>query len=147
MQFDINTVKEHLPQRYPFLMIDRVVACEPGVSLTALKNVTAGEPFFQGHFPHHPIMPGVLIVEAMAQACSLLATVTAGQTINDNRVYLFAGLDKVRFKRPVAPGDQLFIHVGMERRVKNLWRCAAEAKVDGKQCCTANLLFTYRNLS
>ena len=145
-KFDIHEVLKLLPHRYPFLLIDRVTGCVPNKSLSALKNVTINEPFFQGHFPHYPVMPGVLVVEAMAQACAILSFKTLGQLPGDEGVYLFVGIDKARFKHPVVPGDQLQIDVTLDRKVQTIWKFSATARVDGKLCSSAELMCTYRKL-
>jgi 3-hydroxyacyl-[acyl-carrier-protein] dehydratase len=106
---DIQEILKYLPHRYPFLLVDRVLTCDPGKNITALKNVTMNEPFFGGHFPHHPVMPGVLIVEALAQAAAILTLKTANLETDENSVYYFVGIDGARFKRPVVPGDQLIL--------------------------------------
>jgi 3-hydroxyacyl-[acyl-carrier-protein] dehydratase len=117
---DIHEVIKHLPHRYPFLLVDRVLSYEAGKSLVALKNVTINEPFFPGHFPHRPVMPGVLIIEALAQATAILSFVTNGTLPDENSVYYFAGIEKARFRRPVEPGDQLMLEVELVRRRRNL---------------------------
>ncbi len=134
---DIQAILEHLPHRYPFLMIDRVVQCDPGKSLTAIKNVTINEPHFQGHFPQLPVMPGVLILEAMAQATGVLAFKTRNGRQN---IYYLVGIDSARFKRPVVPGDQLIIEVEFKQAVRNIWKVDARAKVDGKIVASAELM-------
>ncbi|MFZ0486691.1 MAG: 3-hydroxyacyl-ACP dehydratase FabZ [Arenicellales bacterium] len=143
---DIHEIKNYLPHRYPFLLIDRVTQVEAGRSLKAYKNVTFNEPFFQGHFPYRPVMPGVLIVEAMAQACAILASHDVGVGANDNRLYYFTGIDSARFKRPVEPGDRLDFDVTILRRIKNMWKCGGKATVDEQTCCTAELMFTYKDM-
>ncbi len=143
---DIQQIRKHLPHRYPFLLLDRIVHVDSGDSLTAIKNVTINEPFFTGHFPHQPVMPGVLIVEAMAQACAVLASSGLDSPANERRMYYFTGIDKARFKRPVEPGDQLYIKVRILRRIKNMWRCTGVATVDDALCCSADLMFTYKDL-
>ena len=143
---DIHEVKNYLPHRYPFLLVDRVVELVPGESLLAFKNVTVNEPFFQGHFPHRPVMPGVLILEAMAQACAILASSSLGEGASETRVYYFTGIDKARFKRPVEPGDRIDINVKILRRIKNMWKCEAKAEVEKNLCCAAELMFTYKDL-
>ena len=125
-QIDINQIKELLPHRYPFLLIDRVIGYTKGESLTAIKNITINEPFFQGHFPHQPVMPGVLILEAMAQACGILTSVTIEASFGKSGVYYFVGIDNARFKRPAGPGDQLEIKVTILRRIKSIWKFKAE---------------------
>lgn len=143
---DIHTILEQLPHRYPFLLIDRVLEYTLDESLLAIKNVTINEPFFQGHFPHRPVMPGVLILEAMAQACAILASISMDVRASPNRIYLFVGVDKARFKRPVEPGDQLRIEAKMLRKLKGIWKCEAKAVVEGQLCSSAELMFTYKDL-
>jgi len=138
-RIDIQGILDMLPHRYPFLLIDRVVSCEPGKSITAIKNVTVNEPFFQGHFPGRPIMPGVIIVEAMAQACGILAFETVGEAPRDT-VFLFVGIDQARFKRPVVPGDQLALHAELVRRVKTIWKFKVSAEVEGRLAASAELM-------
>ena len=115
MTMDIHRILRKLPHRYPFLLVDRVLEIEKGKRIVALKNVTINEPFFTGHFPHRPVMPGVLMIEALAQAAALLAFETLGTTLDDNTVYYFVGIDGARFKRPVEPGDQLILDVTLDR--------------------------------
>lgn len=141
---DIGAVLEHLPHRFPFLMIDRIKELELGKRIVALKNVTINEPFFQGHFPQRPIMPGVLILEAMAQAAGILVFRTQGDKPDANSVYYLAGIDKARFKRPVVPGDQLEIEVSLERGVRGVWKFACTARVDGGVVCEAEMLCSVR---
>ncbi len=143
-EMNIQEVLEYLPQRYPFLMIDRVKMCEPGKRIVALKNVTANEPHFQGHFPGRPIMPGALILEAMAQAAGVLMFRTMEHRPNENFVYYLGGIDKARFKRPVVPGDQLEIEVVLQwlRQAVAKFRCAA--RVDGSVVCEAEIMCTVR---
>lgn len=143
---DIHEIKNYLPHRYPFLLIDRVLDYKKGEFLVAKKNVTANEPYFSGHFPHRPVMPGVLIVEAIAQACAIMASRDLGVECSEKRVYLFTGIDKARFKRPVEPGDTIDINVQLLRRIRNMWKCAGQATVSGQICCTAELMFTYKDL-
>ena len=137
---DIQTIMRHLPHRYPFLLIDRILDYEADERVRALKNVTINEPFFQGHFPGEPVMPGVLIVEAMAQAGGVLAFLSA----DPNKDYLvyFTGVDEVRFRRPVRPGDQLIFELAKLRRRGLLWRFRGEAYVDGKLVCEGVLSAT-----
>ena len=142
---DINEIKKFLPHRYPFLLVDRVLECD-NVRLVAIKNVTVNEPFFPGHFPSRPVMPGVIIVEALAQACAILASRGLSEGASDNRIYYFTGIDKARFKRPVVPGDQILMTVEVQRRIKNMWKCGGTATVDGQTCCTAELMFTYKDM-
>ena len=144
---DINKVLSLLPHRYPFLLIDRVLEYEKDHRLLAIKNVTYNEPFFNGHFPIRPVMPGVLIVEAMAQATGLLAMESNPETKTDGSIYLFVGIDKARFKRPVEPGDQLEIEVfqkGMKRGI-GIFSCSA--KVDGKVASTAEIMCTAKDFA
>ncbi len=143
---DINEIKKVLPHRYPFLLIDRVVDIQINDSLTAIKNVTVNEPFFPGHFPHLPVMPGVLILEAMAQASAILAAKGLGAEADDTTVYLFAGADKVKFKRQVVPGDQLRIEVKQARQKGRIWKMDAVSYVDDQVAASANITFTYQNL-
>ena len=145
-QIDINQIQEILPHRYPFLMIDRVIEVDPGKTLTAIKNVSVNEPFFEGHFPHYPVFPGVLMLECIAQASAILASLMIDATASGKNVYLFAGVDKARFKRPIGPGDQLFIDVEFVKHVKSLWRCAGTIKVDRELTCSADVLFTHREI-
>ncbi len=137
---DIHAVMEHLPHRYPFLLVDRVLACRPGESLTAIKNVTMNEPFFQGHFPGRPVMPGVLILEAMAQATGLLAFETAGRRPEDHSIYLLVGVDRARFRRPVSPGDQIVLEVTYRGCRRNMMRFSVDARVDGALVANAELM-------
>ena len=145
-EIDINQIQNILPHRYPFLMIDRVIKVDPGKALTAIKNVSVNEPFFEGHFPHHPVFPGVLMLECIAQASAILASLMIDATLNGKEVYLFAGVDKARFKLRVGPGDQLFIDVEFVKHIKKLWRCVGTIKVDGELTCSADVLFTYREI-
>ena len=143
---NIHQVLKHLPHRYPFLLVDRVLECEPGVRLTAIKNVSVNEPFFPGHFPSHPVFPGVLIIEAMAQATGLLAFRTQGVLPDDDTLYLFVGVDNARFKRRVEPGDQLEIVIELRRSARGLWKFYAEAKVEGEVACVADLMGAMREV-
>lgn len=143
---DINEILRYLPHRYPFLLIDRVTSYEAGKSIEALKNVTINEPFFVGHFPHHPVMPGVLIIEAMAQAAAILSFVTMGAKADDKSIYYFVGIDNARFKRPVTPGDALRISVSLTRHVRGIWKFAAVASVDDAVAAEADLMCTVRDL-
>ncbi len=145
MQMDIHEILEHLPHRYPFLLIDRVLDVEPGKNIVALKNVTMNEPFFTGHYPHHPVMPGVLIIEAMAQAAALLSFKTMGTKPSVDSVYYFVGIDDARFKRPVSPGDQIIFKVELLSTKRGIWKYAAVAEVDGKLVAEANLMATLRD--
>ena len=141
---DIAQVLDHLPHRYPFLLIDRVRTIEPGTRIVALKNVTINDPFFQGHFPQRPIMPGVLILEAMAQAAGILVFRTQGDKPDADSVYYLAGIDKARFKRPVVPGDQLELEVTLERGLRGVWKFSCKARVDGAIVCEAEMLCSVR---
>lgn len=143
---DICEVLNYLPHRYPFLLIDRVVECVPGKSLIALKNVTYNEPFFQGHFPQRPIMPGVLILEALAQATGILAFRTTETRPTQNVLYFFVGIDNARFKQPVEPGDQLILEVDLIRRMRDLWKFSAQAKVGDKVVASAELMCAKKEL-
>ena len=143
---DIHEILEYLPHRYPFLLIDRVVAIEPGKSIHAYKNVTINEPFFVGHFPHHPVMPGVLIMEALAQAAGILSFKTEGKKPTQNDVFYFAGIDDARFKRPIMPGDQLNLHVEIERQMRGVWKFKGEARVDGQIAAEGKLMCAKRDL-
>lgn len=142
----INEVMQHLPHRYPFLLVDRVTSYEVGKNLTAIKNVSMNEPFFQGHFPHRPVMPGVLILEAMAQATGLLAFKTMQDEPSANFLYLFVSIDKARFKRQVEPGDQLVLEVELLRTMRGMWKFKAEARVDGDVAATAELMCAGREV-
>jgi 3-hydroxyacyl-[acyl-carrier-protein] dehydratase len=136
---DIQAIMEYLPHRYPFLLIDRVLEMEVGKSLTAIKNVTMNEPFFCGHFPEKPIMPGVMILEALAQASCVLASETINARPGDGYLYLFAGMNDVRFKHMVVPGDQLKLEVLLERHKQEIWKFNNTAWVDGRVVCSANM--------
>lgn len=137
---DINEIMKLLPHRYPFLMVDRILEMDPGKSLKALKNVTINEPYFQGHFPHRPVMPAVLMLEALAQTTGLLAYKTGELKPNDVSVFYFAGIDKARFKRPVGPGDQLILQVDLIKRKRNIWVFKGVATVDGDVAASAELM-------
>ena len=143
-EMDINEVLAHLPQRYPILMIDRVKECEPGRRIVALKNVSANEPYFQGHFPGRPIMPGVLILEAMAQAAGVM--MFSGSSRNDSdAVYYYVGIDNARFKRPVVPGDQLELEVRVERILRGIGKFICVARVGDEVVAEATILCTVRS--
>lgn len=141
---DVRQILDCLPHRYPFLLVDRVVDYAAGEWLTAIKNVTINEPFFPGHFPGQPVMPGVLILEALAQATGILAYVSGKAQPSARSVYYFVGIDKARFKKPVTPGDRLVLHVSLTRSIRGLWRFAAEAKVDETLVAQAELMTTVR---
>ena len=139
LNFDIDKIMELLPHRYPFLLVDRVTEVEPGVSLTAIKNVTVNEPFFQGHFPGEPIMPGVLILEAMAQATGLLAFSSMGVD-HKSKLYMLVGIDKARFREQVLPGDQLKMEITLKRNMRGIGIFACQALVDGKVVAQAEMM-------
>jgi 3-hydroxyacyl-[acyl-carrier-protein] dehydratase len=142
---EIQEIMALLPHRYPFLMIDRVLDFTPGESLTAIKNVTINEPIFTGHFPNMPIFPGVLILEALAQATGILGFKTVTER-SENELYLFAAIDEARFKKPVVPGDQMVLEVKFLKERRNLWKFYGEAKVDGQVVCSAELMCARREL-
>ena len=144
---DIHQILKKLPHRYPFLLVDRVIALEKGVRITALKNVTMNEPFFGGHFPHRPVMPGVLMLEALAQAAALLAFETLGTELDDDTVYYFAGIDGARFKRPVEPGDQLILEAELVRMKAGIFKFATCAKVGDAIATEADLMCTMRKIT
>lgn len=143
---DIHEILEYLPHRYPFLLIDRVVGWEEGKSIHAIKNVSINEPFFPGHFPHHPVFPGVLIVEAMAQAAAILSFKTQGTKPDGKSVYYFAGINDARFKKPVLPGDQLNLHMEILAVKRGLWKFKGEARVDGALVAEAEIMCTMRGV-
>jgi len=146
MQLDIHEILNHLPHRYPFVLIDRVTDLKLNEEITAIKNVTINEPFFPGHFPYHPVMPGVLIVEAMAQAAAVLSFKTMNVLPSEDSVYYFAGIDNVRFKKPVSPGDQLILNVKIDRVLKGIWKYKAQAKVDDKIVAEAEMMCILKNI-
>ncbi len=143
---DIHQILKQLPHRYPFLLVDRVLSIETGKRIVALKNVTMNEPFFTGHFPHRPVMPGVLILEAMAQAAALLSFDSQGVTPDDKTVYYFAGIDGARFKRPVEPGDQLILDVTLERSKAGIFKFKGVTRVGDEVACEAELMCTMRRI-
>ena len=143
---DIHEILDHLPHRYPFVMIDRVISMELGKEIIALKNVSINEPFFPGHFPHHPVMPGVLIVEAMAQAAAILSFKTMGKKPTDDSVYYFAGIDSARFKKPVSPGDQIILNVKIDRILKGIWKYSGVATVDGVVVAEASMMCILKSI-
>ena len=145
-QLDIRQILEHLPHRYPFLLIDRVLACEPGVRVRAIKNVTINEPFFDGHFPGYPVMPGVLVIEALAQASAILAYQSEGIRPEGKSLIFFAGIDRARFRRPVIPGDQLLLEVVALKMVRGVGKFDARATVDGAVVAEAELLAALRKV-
>ncbi|MDO6514725.1 MULTISPECIES: 3-hydroxyacyl-ACP dehydratase FabZ [unclassified Neptuniibacter] len=143
---DVNEIREYLPHRYPFLLVDRVLELEKGTSIVAIKNVTVNEPFFNGHFPDYPVMPGVLIVEAMAQAAGLLGFKTMDKTPQDGSIYYFVGADKLRFKRPVVPGDQLKLEATVVSERRGIWKFDVRSSVDGDTVSTATILCADRKV-
>ena len=141
---NIQDIFNHLPHRYPFLLIDRVIDCEPGKRLSGYKNVTYNEPYFTGHFPQQPIMPGVLIIEALAQATGILAFRTGEETPTEDSLYYLVGVDGARFKRPVVPGDQLCLDVEFIKSLRDVWKFNGTATVDGKIVASAVLMCAKR---
>ncbi|MDX2219506.1 MAG: 3-hydroxyacyl-ACP dehydratase FabZ [Burkholderiales bacterium] len=146
VNIDIEEIKRYLPHRYPLLLLDRVVEFEANQRIAAIKNVTINEPFFQGHFPHYAVMPGVLIIEAMAQAACFLSLKSSGQENDGNSVYYFVGIDGARFKKPVVPGDQLRLEVALLGSKRGLFKYGGVAKVDGHVVSEAELMCTQRRL-
>ena len=144
---DIHQILKQLPHRYPILLVDRVLSLENGKTIRALKNVTINEPFFTGHFPHRPVMPGVLMLEAMAQAAALLSFATIGKTPDDKSVYYFAGIDGARFKRPVEPGDQLVMDVELVRAKAGIYKFKGVSRVGEEIACEAELMCTMRTIA
>ncbi len=137
---DVREIRNYLPHRYPFLLVDRVLELKEGEYIRAIKNVTVNEPFFNGHFPQAPIMPGVLIVEAMAQAAGILGFKTLNKTPEDGSIYLFAAIENARFKRQVEPGDQLELNVKVVSAKRGIWKFECTASVDGQVATTATIL-------
>ena len=146
MQLDIHEILNHLPHRYPFVLIDRITDLKLNEEITALKNVTINEPFFPGHFPYHPVMPGVLIIESMAQAAAVLSFKTMNVLPSEDSVYYFAGIDSVRFKKPVSPGDQLILNVKIDRVLKGIWKYKGKAIVDGQIVAEAEMMCILKNI-
>ncbi len=142
---DINEIMRWLPHRYPFLLVDRITVCEPGILIRGIKNVTMNEPFFQGHFPGYPVMPGVLVIEALAQIASLLAWKMSGPEPGGDRLIFFAGIDNARFRRQVLPGDQLILEAEVKRMARGIGKFAARATVDGEIAAEADLMAVMRN--
>ena len=140
----ISEIREYLPHRYPFLLVDRVESLEEGKSIVAYKNVTINEEFFNGHFPDFPVMPGVLIIEAMAQAAGILGFVTMGSKPEDGTIYYFVGAEKLRFKRPVQPGDRLMLEASVITEKRGIWKFACKAQVDGELVCSGEILCAVR---
>lgn len=147
MQMDIHQILKKLPHRYPFLLVDRVLELEPGKRIRAYKNVTMNEEFFQGHFPHRPVMPGVMMLEALAQAAALLSFETLGVTPDDETMYYFAGIDGARFKRPVEPGDQLILDVALDRMKAGMFKFKAKAFVGDALAVEAELMCTMKKIT
>ena len=143
---DINQILEYLPHRYPFLLVDRVLSCDPGKTIVALKNVTINEPYFQGHFPNYPVMPGVLIIECMAQAAAILTFHSEKAKPDKRSVYFFVGIDNARFKKPVVPGDTLRLEVAITRHVRGLWKFAAQAWVGEVMAAESEIMCTVRSI-
>jgi 3-hydroxyacyl-[acyl-carrier-protein] dehydratase len=139
-KLDIQSIMRQVPHRYPMLLVDRVLECEAGKHVIALKNVTVNEPFFPGHFPQRPVMPGVLIIEALAQAAGLLAFKTAGVVPNEDTEFYFVAIDNARFRKPVVPGDQLILKVHFRRAFKGIWKFDGVAEVDGKEVASAEMM-------
>ena len=144
---NIEQIKQYLPHRYPFLLIDKVLECEPANRIVAVKNVSVNEQFFTGHFPHYHVMPGVLIIEAMAQAAAVLSFRTLNVTPDPDSVYYFAGIDSARFKRPVVPGDQMIIEITAGRVLRGIGKYTGIARVDGQLVAEAELMCAYRKVS
>jgi 3-hydroxyacyl-[acyl-carrier-protein] dehydratase len=148
IEMDIHEILNLLPHRYPFLLIDRVLSIDPDKGIVALKNVTINEPFFPGHYPHHPVMPGVLMIEAMAQASALLSFKSmGGGKLDEKSVYYFAGIDNARFKRPVGPGDQMIIKSSLIRSMRGLYKFSATIEVDGQLAAEAEVMCTIKSVS
>ena len=143
---DIHEILRHLPHRYPLILVDRVLELEAGKRIVALKNVTINEPYFTGHFPHYPVMPGVLIIEAMAQAAAILSFITFDKRADADSLYYFAGIDGARFKRPVEPGDQLRLEVELVREMRGVGKFSGRALVDGQVAAEAGMLCAYRKM-
>jgi 3-hydroxyacyl-[acyl-carrier-protein] dehydratase len=144
---DIHHILKKLPHRYPFLLVDRVIELEKGQRIKALKNVTMNEPFFAGHFPHRPVMPGVMMLEALAQAAALLSFESLGEEPSDDTVVYFVGIDGARFKRPVEPGDQLVLEASIERAKAGIYKYKVRASVDGETAVEAELMCTMRRIA
>jgi 3-hydroxyacyl-[acyl-carrier-protein] dehydratase len=140
VQLDMRAILERLPHRYPFLLVDRVLECRPGESIRALKNVTYNEPFFPGHFPGRPVMPGVMIIEALAQAAGILCFVTANVFPDERTRFYLVAIDKARFRRPVVPGDQLLLTAQLERSLKGIWRFSTKALVGDQEVAQADMM-------
>jgi 3-hydroxyacyl-[acyl-carrier-protein] dehydratase len=139
-QLDILAIFERLPHRYPFLLVDRVLECRPGESIRAIKNVTYNEPYFPGHFPHRPVMPGVIIIEALAQAAGILCFITANVIPDENTRFYFVGIDNARFRKPVVPGDQLVLTAQLERSLRGIWKFSTVALVGEQEVAHADMM-------
>lgn len=144
---DIIEVMNYLPHRYPFLLVDRVLEMTPGERIVAIKNVTINEPFFVGHFPHSPVMPGVLIIEAMAQAAAILSFKTRGAKPDENSILYFAGIDNARFKRPVLPGDTLTFDMTLQREMRGIWKYSGVARVGDEVAVQADLMCAIKQIA
>lgn len=140
IKMDIEAIMRQLPHRYPFLLVDRVLECVPGKHIVALKNVSFNEPFFPGHFPNRPVMPGVMLIEALAQASGILAFKTAGVVPDDESRFYFVAIDKARFRKPVEPGDQVMLKVALKRAFKGIWKFNGVAEVDGIEVASAEIM-------
>ena len=140
IRFDIAEILRYLPHRYPFLLVDRVLEIRAGESITALKNVTYNEPFFPGHFPGRPVMPGVMIIEALAQAAGILAFVTADVVPDESTRFFFVGIDEARFRKPVEPGDQLILTAKLERQMRGIWKFSTVAYVSADEVTSATMM-------
>jgi len=143
---DINQILEYLPHRYPFLLVDRVLSCDPGKAIVALKNVTINEPYFQGHFPNYPVMPGVLIIECMSHAAAILTLHSEKAKPDKRSVYFFVGIDNARFKKPVVPGDTLRLEVAITRHVRGIWKFSATAWVGETMAAESEIMCTVRSI-
>jgi 3-hydroxyacyl-[acyl-carrier-protein] dehydratase len=140
IQLDIQAIFERLPHRYPFLMVDRVLECRPGESIRAVKNVTYNEPYFPGHFPHRPVMPGVMIIEALAQTAGILCFITANVIPDEDTRFYFVGIDNARFRKPVLPGDQLLLTARLERSLRGIWKFSTVGLVGDKEVAHADMM-------
>jgi 3-hydroxyacyl-[acyl-carrier-protein] dehydratase len=137
---DVDAIMKQIPHRYPFLLVDRVTTCVPGERIEAIKNVTVNEPFFPGHFPHRPVMPGVMILEALAQAAGILAFRTADVIPTEETRFYFVGIDRARFRKPVVPGDQVVLKARLERAIRGIWKFSTTAEVDGQEVASATMM-------
>lgn len=141
---NIDEILKHLPHRYPLLLIDKVLELQPGGSIVALKNVTINEPFFPGHFPENPVMPGVIVIEALAQATAILSTATSQKMVPAGSMYYLAGIDNARFRKPVVPGDQIYLTAKLVYSKRNLLKFDTKATVNGQEICAAEIMGAYR---